>query len=356
MIEPGQIPTDSPLRQVPADYCPPGAARWHTLAEGPEAGRTLFYYDCVVGDGPPEATVLFVHGNPECSYTYRHIRDALIAADRPLRLIAVDHLGFGLSDQARFEMVDFHHARHLAELVRHLDLDDVTLVIHDWGGPIGIGAFLDEPARVRHLLLMNTTVFPMPSEGYTYANWPIPWLPWCRTPSVVPDKLWGGVAAYVVSHAEPQSRAAFLWGVLRYLGKHARHGFAPGTPEAVWSDQMRSVANARASKRHVRQTPVWGHGYRYRDPRHGPQDNRDFYRRLHRMVPEAWGPEGQHIGVAGYFGAWDPCGKPEVIRQWQEALPQMRDRTHEYPDRGHFIEEYKGPEMARSILALNGLA
>lgn len=350
-----EIPTNSPLRSVPDDYAPPGAAHWYTLTEGLDAGKTLFYYDCRVGDEPPRATVLFVHGNPECSYTYRHVRDALLESDVPMRLIAVDHVGFGLSDQADFEMVDCHHAHNLSQLVRHLDLTDVTLVIHDWGGPIGIGAFLDEPERVSNLLLMNTAVFPMPAEGYTYANWPIPWMPWCRTPHVVPDRLWGGVAAYVVSKAEPQSKAAFLWGVGKYLIRHGLERFEPGTPEAVWSGQMRSAANARSSKRNVLQTPVWGHGYRYHDPRHGEQDNREFYRRMHRMVPEAWGPKGRNIGVAGYFGAWDPCGKAEVIRQWQEALPQMQEHTYRYPENGHFIEEYKGPEMAESILMLNGI-
>ena len=74
------------------------------------------------------------------------------------------------------------------------------------------------------------------------------------------------------------------------------------------------------------------------------------------MVPAEWGPEGRNIGVAGYFGAWDPCGKRAVIRQWQDALPQMRDQTYEYPENGHFIEEYKGAEMAQSLLRLNGMA
>lgn len=349
------IPTNSPLRDLPDDYSPEGAAHWYRLTEGLDAGKTLFYYDHVVGDQPPRATVLFVHGNPECSYTYRHIRDALIASGQPLRLVAMDHIGFGVSDQADFEMVDFHHARNVAELVRHLDLRNITLVIHDWGGPIGVGAFLDEPDRVDNLLLMNTAVFPMPATGYTYANWPIPWLPWCRTPHVVPDRLWGGVAAYVVSHAEPQSRAAFLWGVTKYLLKHELGQFEAGSPQAVWSDQMRSAINARSSQRNVLQTPVWGHGYRYHEPRHGEHDNHDFYRRIHEMVPSAWGEGGRNIGVAGYFGAWDPCGKDEVIDQWRGALPRLNERLYRYPDHGHFIEEYKGPEMARSILGMTGL-
>lgn len=351
----GDIPTNSPLRRVPGDYCPEGSANWYTLKRGNDAGKTLFYYDHRIGNKTPRTTVLFVHGNPESSYTYRHIRDALINSGAPIRLVAPDHIGFGLSDQADFEMVDCHHADNLQELVEHLDLREVTLVIHDWGGPIGVGAFLDAPERVVNLLLMNTAVFPMPATGYTYRNWPITWLPWSRTPRVVPDRLWGGVAAYVVGNAQPQSTAQFLLGVARYVTKYALRRFPAGSPESVWSEPMRSLANARSSKRNVLQTPVWGHGYRYEDPRVGVQDNHEFYRRMHAMIPGAWGSDGAAIGAAGYFGSWDACGKDEVIAQWQQALPQMKDRTYIFRDHGHFIEEYKGSEMARTILEMTQL-
>ncbi len=349
-----EIVTSTPLRDVPHDYAPPGSERWFRLTDGPDAGRTLFYYDHVTGSGTPEQTVLFVHGNPECSYTYRHVRDALMQSGRPLRIVAMDHLGFGLSDEATFEMVDMHHAANLRQLVEHLDLRDVTLVIHDWGGPIGIGAFLDEPDRVTALVALNTTVFPMPSEGYTYKNFPFPWLAWCWTPFLIPGRLWGGVASYVVGHAEPQGTVRFLRGLTSHLVRFARRRHAPGSADAVFSEQFRSRANATASKRHVRQTPRWGHGYRYEDPTHGAQDNHAFYRRIQDTVPREWGPAGREIPAAGAFGSWDACGKDEVIAQWQDALPQMTPHTQRFPSNGHFIEEHRGPEIATAILALRG--
>jgi pimeloyl-ACP methyl ester carboxylesterase len=349
------VPTNTPLLSVPHDYSPDGSASWFTIGSGPDAGKRMFYFDCTIGTGPAAATVVFVHGNPECSYTYRHIWRALLDAGTPLRVIAMDHIGFGLSDQATFEMVDMHHAANLAQFVRHLDLNDVTLAVHDWGGPIGIGAFITEPDRVRNLLVMNTTVFPMPSDGFTYENFPRWWLAWCKTPALVPDALWGGVAAYVISHGEPQPTWHFLRGVTASMLTHAFRRFDTGSPEAVWSGQLRSGANTRSSKRNVLQTPYWGHGYCYEDPRHGTQDNRAFYRHMQEEMPRVWGPDGRRIPVTGYFGAWDPCGKDSVIRQWHAALPQMIDRTYSYADVGHFIEEYKGPEIAGSILTMNGL-
>jgi pimeloyl-ACP methyl ester carboxylesterase len=62
-------------------------------------------------------------------------------------------------------MVEMHHARNLAQLVDVLDLRDITLVVHDWGGPIGIGGLLASPEGVANLVVLNTSVFPMPSEG-----------------------------------------------------------------------------------------------------------------------------------------------------------------------------------------------
>ena len=358
MLTPGSraIESNSPLRRPPADYFPAGSARWFGIPSGRDAGKKLFYFDHSTTPGEAEATVVFVHGNPESSYTFRHIRDALSASTRPLRLLAMDHIGFGLSDQATFEMVDMHHAANLLEWIRHLDLKDVTLVVHDWGGPIGLGAFIQEPWRVKKLLVMNTTVFPMPDDGLTYTNFPATWMPWCQTPKLVPDALWGGVAAYVVSHGSPQSPLRFLLNVGRYVLLHAFHSIPEGSPEYVWSQSLRSRANARSSKRNVLQTRYWGHGYRYEDPVHGTQDNSEFYAHLHRMIPAAWGPEGQDIDVCGYFGGWDACGKASVVSQWHEALPRMVENTFLFPDIGHFIEEYKGPEMAESILAINGMA
>ena len=351
------VESRSPLTSPPGDYCPPGSARWFELPTGLDAGKKLFYFDFQTRHGQPaEHTILFVHGNPECSYTYRGIHDALMASRAPLRLVAPDHIGFGLSDPADFEMVDKHHAANLAQLVSHLNLQNVTLVVHDWGGPIGIGALLEMPERVNGLVVLNSTVFPMPADGITYRNYPFPWLPWHLTPRLIPDRLWGGVAAAVVRHAHPQGTASFLALTARWLRRFAMNAIAPGTPEHVFSQMLRHPMNARSSKRNVLQTPVWGHGYRYRDSRHGVQDNHEFYAGIQARLPRCWGPDGRDIAVCGYFGQWDACGKASVIAQWQRALPQMKRDTQRFPDIGHFIEEYKGPEIARSILRMHELA
>lgn len=99
---------------------------------------------------------------------------------------------------------------------------------------------------------------------------------------------------------------------------------------------------------------MWGHGYSYRDRVHGLQDNDEFYARIQRSVPAVWGQAGRPIPVLGFFGSWDAVGKPEVVAQWQEALPQLAASTGVFPGNGHFIEEHRGPEIASGILELTG--
>src|SRR4051812_20025305 len=85
------------------------------------------------GSGP---VMLLVHGTPTWSFEYRHLIRAFSAR---FRVIAPDHLGFGLSDRPqRFSYSPEAHAEVLREFVSALGLSDVFLVVHDFGGPIGL--------------------------------------------------------------------------------------------------------------------------------------------------------------------------------------------------------------------------
>ncbi len=82
------------------------------------------------GEGQP---ILMVHGQPTWSFMYRHLIRGL---SPKARCIAVDHIGFGLSDKPRhWSYTPAEHAANLTALVEHLDLEPLTLVVHDWGGP-----------------------------------------------------------------------------------------------------------------------------------------------------------------------------------------------------------------------------
>jgi haloalkane dehalogenase len=110
---------------------------------------TVHYVD--EGAGPP---ILFVHGTPTWSFEYRHLIRGL---SNHHRCVAPDHLGFGLSSRpASFAYTPEAHAAVLAEFVDTLDLRDITLVVHDYGGPIGLPLALQTPSRVSQVVLLNT--------------------------------------------------------------------------------------------------------------------------------------------------------------------------------------------------------
>jgi pimeloyl-ACP methyl ester carboxylesterase len=115
------------------------------------------------GGGAP---VLCVHGNPTWGFLYRKV--ALALADEPLRVIMPDLVGLGLSDHPSDPAAHTleHHMAWMGGLIDVLDLTDVTLVVQDWGGAIGVGAFMDRLDRLSGLVVLNT-VLSEPKPGFT---------------------------------------------------------------------------------------------------------------------------------------------------------------------------------------------
>ncbi|MBI3965169.1 MAG: alpha/beta fold hydrolase [Chloroflexi bacterium] len=121
------------------------------------AGR-LHYVD--EGQGQP---LVFAHGTPTWSFLYRHLVKSLSGR---FRCVAPDNLGFGRSDRPR----DYHvrpvdHAHNLHALIEHLGLGNVTLVVHDFGGPIGLSYAIDRPENVRSLVLFNTWMWSLGEDA-----------------------------------------------------------------------------------------------------------------------------------------------------------------------------------------------
>jgi haloalkane dehalogenase len=120
-------------------------------------GGRMHYID--EGAGEP---IVFVHGTPTWSFLYRHLIGEL---SRSHRCIAMDHIGFGLSDKPQGWAYSLAgHARNLATLLDHLGLGRFTLVVHDLGGPIGLSYALDRPEQIGQLVLFNTFMWPMQGE------------------------------------------------------------------------------------------------------------------------------------------------------------------------------------------------
>jgi haloalkane dehalogenase len=118
------------------------------------------------GEGPP---ILFLHGNPTWSFLYRGV--VIRLRDR-FRCIAPDYPGFGLSDHpADFRYTPAEQADVIRGLVQELDLRELTIMGHDWGGPIGMRVALDEVERVRSLIMGNTWYWPTEALHLRAFSW-----------------------------------------------------------------------------------------------------------------------------------------------------------------------------------------
>jgi haloalkane dehalogenase len=106
------------------------------------------------GAGDP---VLLLHGEPTWGFLYRRMIPTLAGAGR---VVVPDLFGFGRSDKPR-DLDDYSYDGHYASIERfalELDLRSLTLVVHDWGGPIGLRLAVEHPERVERLVILNTGV------------------------------------------------------------------------------------------------------------------------------------------------------------------------------------------------------
>ena len=247
------------------------------------------------------------------------------------------------------------HADNLEELVGALDPRDVTLVVHDWGGPIGVGALLRDPDRVSALVACNTTVFPFPFVGRTFSDYPIDWLPWTAFPTVTPDPVWPAVGSYVVFRT-PTGAAGLLGGLALYAARTAVGRFPADERDArrVYFEQFLDPWNVAASKRLVRQTRYWAHGNTFEGRRLGERNTAPFYRFVRENVGPLWGPGGRAIDVRLVFGEWDPLAKEPVYDQFRDHLPQAEGHVETLEGVSHFVEEQRPERVAEAVADVTG--
>jgi haloalkane dehalogenase len=243
------------------------------------------------GAGP---VVLCLHGSPTWSFLWRRfLRDLSGSA----RVVAPDLIGFGLS-QKRARPEDYSiegHVDDVEALVLALDLRDVVLVVHGWGGPIGLGLALRHPARVRALVAMNTFGFePASLDGRA----PSPASRLLRLPLVGEQVVQGG---------------GVLPGVAR----------AYTAPLGNWYERAGALA-------FVRMRPT--------DPSVAPLLSREdaFLREFRGPVLIAWGRR-------------DPALGPEVLDAWRERVP--RAEVLDLPHAGHFVPDDAPDEVVARVRA-----
>ena len=125
---------------------------------GVSAG-TISYIDQGAGD-----PVVFVHGNPSSSSEFL---PAIAGLSATHRCLAMDHIGFGQSDKPpAWDYLPKSHAENAAQLLDSFDLQNVTMVVGDWGGPIGLSWALANPSRMRSVIITNSWLWPVNRSLY----------------------------------------------------------------------------------------------------------------------------------------------------------------------------------------------
>lgn len=261
----------------------PFASHWLPLA-----GGRMHYVE--EGSGPP---LLFVHGNPTWSFAWRRLISDM---SRDYRCLAVDHLGCGRSDKPQqYEYTLDRHVGNLVALIDALDLREITLVGHDWGGCIGMGAAVERPDRFARFVLMNTAAFRSTRLPLRIAV--------CRLPVL---------GALAVRGLNLFSRAALRMAVEKPLTPTARAGYL--APYDSWAHRI-------AVHRFVQDIPL--------------RPSHPSYQRLLRI--EEGLAQFRDRPMLLPWGERDWCFTPEFRLEFERRFPQAE--SFPIADAGHYLFE-----------------
>ncbi len=271
-------------------------------------GHRYHYVDAGPKDGP---VVLMVHGNPTWSFYWRNLISALQDTHR---VIAPDHIGCGRSDKPSEEDYDYtlrSRIEDLGALVEHLDLQDITLVVHDWGGGIGFGWAVDHPERIEQMVVLNTAAFHLP-DGKAF--------PSALTLARVP-----GLGGLLVRGANAFVRGANRFCVTkRPLPADVAEGYL--APYRTWSDRV-------AVHRFVTDIPLH------------PRDRAFSAIEATQNGLKRLADKPMFIG----WGLRDFVFDHHFLAEWERRFPDAQ--VHRYEDCGHYILEDATEDLVPKIAA-----
>jgi pimeloyl-ACP methyl ester carboxylesterase len=259
------------------------------------------------GTGP---SVLMVHGNPTWSFYYRNL---VLALRENHRVVVPDHIGCGLSEKPPLADYPYTLQRRvddLEALVDSLDLgDQITLVLHDWGGMIGMSWAVRHPERIKRIVLLNTAAFPMPTSKR---------LPF--TLSLVRNTALG---AFLVNRMNAFAvGATFMASTRKKLSRPIRKAYCAPYDTA---------ANRIATLRFVQDIPL------------SPADP------SWHVVADTAAKLDQFKSTPALicWGAKDFVFDDHFLKEWQERWPHAQ--THRFADCGHYVLEDAPEEIISHV-------
>lgn len=263
----------------------------------------MHYVD--VGEGDP---LVLLHGDPTWGYLYRRFLPSLATR---ARCIVPDHMGMGKSDvpAAPYPYRLRHHIDNLEALVVTLGLNDITLAVHDWGGPVGLGVAIRHPQRIKRLILMNT---------WAFAEWP------------------GGPLPRLLEIIRSPRGEAFIMGKNGYVrpalvGTTAHPEHLTETVMEAYVAPFSTPESRRALLSWSRDIPVTADDPSYAEMQQIENGLEQF----------------RHIPVLLVWGMQDPVLPPQVLRRWRQLYPHAT--THELEEASHFLQEDAPDRVVHAI-------
>lgn len=250
-------------------------------------------------DTPTPPPVLMLHGNPTWSYFYRKL---ILALRGTCRTIVPDHIGMGRSDKPTDAAYSYTLDRRVDDLERLIDslnlTQPLTLVLHDWGGMIGMAYATRHPERIARIVVLNTGAFALP------ANKKLPWqIAISRTPLL---------GALLIRGLNGFSRGAVRDCVKQPLPAEVAQAFI--APYDSW-------ANRRAVHRFIQDIPLKPGDRAYNTVANVEEKLRQF----------------QNLPMLICWGMQDFVFDIHFLNRWIELFPQAE--VHRFPEAGHYVLE-----------------
>jgi haloalkane dehalogenase len=248
------------------------------------------------GSGSP---VVMVHGNPTWSFFFRNLVKKLSTNHQ---VVVPDHMGCGLSDKPQNYMYRLeNHVGNLENLVTSLKLENITLIVHDWGGAIGMGFAMRHSALIKRIIILNSAAFSF--------NWIPLRIALCRLPFI--DN-------FMMRRANIFVRAAQTMTTVKPMPELVKLGFRM---------PYDSYANRIAIHRFVQDIPM------------SPNDI--SFEPLLETEHGLWMFRGLPIAII--WGMKDWCFSPKILERWKIYYPEAE--VHEIANAGHFLLEDANDEI-----------
>ena len=276
----------------------------------------MHYVDVGGADAP---VVVLLHGQPTGSYLYRHVIEVL--SQRNFRVVAFDNIGFGRSDKPT-DPTDYTFARHIDwvhSAIARLELRDITLVVQDWGGPIGLSVLARDPDRFARVVATNTILHTCDPALAGRLTWPHHSLGDGRV--VHQDTLLDYVALY--QRAPRLLPSVFLDAVAGPLPAEVLAAYDAPFPESSFTAGLRQMTAL------IPLTP--------NDP--GAAIGRDTM-----AVLRGW----QRPFLTAYSDGDPPTRGWDSV--FQSEIPGAHGQPHTtIGGAGHFVQEQRGEELGRIV-------